>query len=79
MDNSILISIIVSAYNVEQWIERCIESIRNQSYKNLEIIVIDDGSTDRTPALLEDCAKFACLSIPKARGKAGERESSPIR
>ena len=39
MDNSILISIIVSAYNVEQWIERCIESIRNQSYKNLEIIV----------------------------------------
>ena len=51
MDNSILISIIVPAYNVEQWIERCLESIQNQSYKNLEIIVIDDGSKDKTPAL----------------------------
>ena len=57
MDNSILISIIVPAYNVEQWIGRCIESIRNQSYKNLEIIVIDDGSTDRTPDILDACAK----------------------
>lgn len=57
MDNSILISIIVPAYNVEQWIERCLESIQNQSYKNLEIIVIDDGSKDKTPALLDACAQ----------------------
>lgn len=58
MDKSILITIIVPAYNVEQWIKRCIESIVNQSYRNLEIIVIDDGSTDNTPDLLDMLAKM---------------------
>ena len=44
-----LISVIVPAYNVAQWISKCLESIMNQTYKKLEIIVIDDGSTDETP------------------------------
>jgi glycosyltransferase involved in cell wall biosynthesis len=42
----ILISIIVPVYNVELYIGRCIESILDQTYKNLQIILIDDGSTD---------------------------------
>lgn len=42
------ISVIVPAYNVEEYIIDCVESICNQSYKNLEIIIIDDGSTDAT-------------------------------
>lgn len=41
-----LISVIVPVYNVENYLDRCIESIVNQTYKNLEIILIDDGSTD---------------------------------
>ncbi len=41
-----LISVVVPVYNVERYLEKCIESIRNQSYSNLEIILVDDGSTD---------------------------------
>lgn len=43
-----LISVIVAAYNVEKYLDRCVESIVQQSYPHLEIILIDDGSTDRT-------------------------------
>jgi glycosyltransferase involved in cell wall biosynthesis len=42
-----LISVIVPIYNVEPWLERCIDSIRNQTYQNLEIILVDDGSLDK--------------------------------
>ena len=42
------ISVIIPAYNVEQYIFRCLESVVSQTYSNLEIIVIDDGSTDST-------------------------------
>ena len=42
------ISIIVPVYNVENYISKCLKSIINQSYKNLEIIVVNDGSTDRS-------------------------------
>ena len=46
MEKQDLISIIVPVYNVENYIDKCVESIINQSYKNLEIILVDDGSTD---------------------------------
>lgn len=44
MDN--LISVIVPVYNVEKYLDECVESLVNQTYKNLEIILVDDGSTD---------------------------------
>jgi len=47
-----LVSIIVPVYNVEQYLMRCVDSILNQSYKNLEIILVNDGSTDNS---LEIC------------------------
>lgn len=47
-----LVSIIIPAYNVESYIEQCIKSVIEQSYKNLEVIVINDGSTDSTLSLL---------------------------
>lgn len=50
------ISVIVPIYKVEQYLEKCIESIRNQTYENLEIILVDDGSPDNCGAL---CDKFA--------------------
>lgn len=57
MDSQILLSVIVPAYNVEQWLPRCLDSILAQTYKNIEILVIDDGSTDDTPAIVDRYAK----------------------
>ena len=51
-----LISVIVAAYNIEDYIERGVASIRGQTYRNLEIIVVDDGSTDNTGALCDQIA-----------------------
>ena len=52
------ITVIVPAYNVEQYISRCINSILGQSHRNLEVIAIDDGSTDRTGFMLDEIAKI---------------------
>lgn len=49
-----LISIIVPIYKVEQYLDRCIESIVNQTYKNLEIILVDDGSPDNCPQICNE-------------------------
>lgn len=51
-----LITVIVAAYNVENYITRCLNSILAQSYTNLEIIVVDDGSTDSTPSIVDSFA-----------------------
>lgn len=48
------ISIIVPIYNLERYLKECIESILNQSYKNIEVILIDDGSTDRSLKICKD-------------------------
>ena len=50
-----LISIIVPMYNAAQFIKKCITSILNQTYKNFELLIINDGSTDNS---LEICNKF---------------------
>lgn len=49
-----LISVIVPAYNIENYIGRCLDSIIAQTYTELQIIVVDDGSTDNTPAICDE-------------------------
>lgn len=51
------ISVIVPVYKVEQYLERCVRSICSQTYPALEIILVDDGSPDRCPALCDDYAR----------------------
>lgn len=52
-----LISVIVPVYNVENYLEKCVDSILNQTYKNLEIILVDDGSTDNCGKMCDEYAK----------------------
>lgn len=52
-----MISIIVPIYNSEKWVGRCIESLINQTYKNIEIILINDGSTDKSAQICKEYAE----------------------
>ena len=50
-NDTTLVSIIIPVYKVEEYIHECIDSVINQTYKNLEIILIDDSSPDSHPQL----------------------------
>lgn len=63
MENTPLLSVIVPVYNVEAYVARCVESILNQTYKNLEVILVDDGATDASGAI---CDTFAAQD-PRVR------------
>lgn len=52
-----LLSTIIPIYKVEKYLDRCLESVTNQTYKNLEIILVDDGSPDNCPKMCDDWAK----------------------
>lgn len=56
-ENMNLVSVIVPVYNVEKYLKECIESIINQTYDNIEILLIDDGSTDGSGVI---CDSFMC-------------------
>lgn len=51
-----LVSVLIPAYNVAEYVERALDSLQNQTYKNLEVVVVDDGSTDETLAI---CQRYA--------------------
>jgi glycosyltransferase involved in cell wall biosynthesis len=52
--NPPLVSICIPAHNCEKHISECVRSVLNQTYKNIEVIIVDDGSTDKTPSILAD-------------------------
>lgn len=59
-----MISIIIPIYKVEQYLDECVTSIINQTYKDLEIILVDDGSPDSCPQMCDEWAKKdACIKV----------------
>lgn len=52
-----MLSIITPVYNVEAYLDRCVQSVVSQSYRNLELILVDDGSTDKSSSLCDEWAK----------------------
>ena len=65
------ISIIVPAYNIAAWLPRCLDSILGQTYQNLEVIVVDDGSTDHTGDILERYAAMDARIRPLRKANGG--------
>lgn len=65
-----IVSVIIPVYNQEKYIKECVESVLNQDYENLEIIVIDDGSTDRTPEILKEFGEKIRYVRQENRGPA---------
>ena len=51
------ISVIIPVYNVEQYLEKCLDSILNQTYKNIEIILVNDGSIDKSGLICDEYSR----------------------
>lgn len=66
-----LISIIVPVYNVENYLKRCVDSLINQTYKNLQIILVDDGSKDNCASICDEYAKADSRIIVIHKDNAG--------
>lgn len=63
--NNPLVSIIIPVYNAERYVSRCLDSVAGQTFRSVEVIIVDDGSTDSTPELVEVYTKqyprFRCI------------------
>ena len=69
MKNKILFTIIIPVYNVENYIDKCITSVINQTYKNYEIIVINDGSTDNSKEVIKKYENIKNITIIEQKNK----------
>lgn len=73
-----LISIIVPIYNVSKYLDKCVESILNQNYKNIELILVDDGSTDGSEKKCDDWAKKDSRVVVIHKENGGSADSRNV-
>lgn len=75
-----LVSVVIAAYNVENFLVKGIQYIRNQTYQNIEVIIVDDGSTDKTPMLCDLLAlqDHRIKVIHKLNGGSGSARNAGI-
>ena len=74
-----LVSVIVPIYNVEKYVEKCVDSIVNQSYKNIEIILVNDGSTDKSRDIISQYQHDSrCSIIDKENGGLSSARNAGI-
>ena len=65
-----LVSVVIPVYNSEKFLEECLDSILAQTYQNIEVIVVDDGSTDASPDILERYSDKINIISQKNQGLA---------
>ncbi|CUO65032.1 glycosyltransferase family 2 protein [Clostridium disporicum] len=75
-----LVSVIVPVYNVEKYLNKCVDSIINQTLKDIEIILVNDGSTDNCPSIIDEYAKSdnRIIAIHKENGGQGSARNAGL-
>ena len=75
-----LLTVVIPVYNVERYLKRCIESVLAQEWKDYEILLVDDGSTDHSPQICDDYVKdYDFISvIHKENGGLSEARNTGI-
>jgi len=77
----IKVSVIVPIYNVEKYLRQCLQSIADQSLKEIEIICVDDGSTDASPKIVQEFAEkdSRFIAVTQENGGAGKARNTGLR
>lgn len=75
------VSVLIPVFNVEEFLDRCIDSVINQTYQNLEIVIVDDGSSDKSPEKCDDWARkdYRIHVIHKKNGGLSSARNTGIR
>ena len=79
-EEKIKFSVVLPIYNVEKYLNRCLDSVMNQTYKKLEIILVDDGSPDNSPQMCDNWAKVddRIKVVHKKNAGLGEARNSGL-
>ena len=75
MTSTPLISVVITNHNYRRYLGECIDSALSQIYPNIEVIVVDDGSTDNSAALLQSYGKRITIIIQNNKGVASARNA----
>lgn len=78
MNNKYLLTVIIPVYNTEKYIKRCIDSILNQSFKYIKIIIINDNSTDRSSSIIHKFSSYEQVKIIENSYNIGQGESRNV-